>query len=123
MKKIIVIMVFLCLADIATAEQFELFSGMTTSGEGQAIRLVKSLKYWTCQVNYTGNPDNLSVSLMGSLDGTYFQDILNITQNVMKDGRFFTIITPAPTRNIKGKIVSIVGGVAPKVTMICEGME
>ncbi|KWT81153.1 hypothetical protein [Candidatus Magnetominusculus xianensis] len=120
LNKLIVVMAIVVFAGAAAAEQFIMFENMTTAGEGKAIRLIKPLKDWTCQVNYTGNPDNLTVSLLGSVDGTHFEAPFNNVINAKTD-RFVTV-NGSPVKYVRGKIVNIAGGTAPEVTMICEGM-
>jgi hypothetical protein len=116
MKKLIVIAAILCLAGIAAADQFVLVYNMSTTGDGKIYRLAKPASDWTCQVNYTGNPDNIAVAIMGSVDSGYFWNISG--ERYVSDYRVIKI-KETLVRYIKGRVIGI--GPNSSVTIICEG--
>ena len=105
-----------------------LLTNRTSTGMGLRQSYLVPYKIWTCQVNVSGAPSEVVLQIMGNLTGTALNRMATWTlstdtdYNVTAGQGMFTIVN-LPAKQLAANIVTLTGGTAPAVTVICTGVE
>lgn len=101
----------------------KLLNAVTSTGASLAKEFTRLIKHHTVQVNITGAPTAVTVTLEGSLDGVNFRTIathaLSAGDLTATTGMFFDI--DKPVLFVKVNLTVFTGGTAPTVTVYYEG--
>ncbi|MBF0517989.1 MAG: hypothetical protein HQK97_12925 [Nitrospirae bacterium] len=128
----LIIIAAIAISAIAFAESktFTLLDNATV-GAGSVIQIpYKVYKLWTCEAAISGHPDNATIVLEGNISGgssfvsmTYPQDTLTIPSSNLTAGIYLFTISDTQAKAIRGRVVSMSGGVNPRISMTCLGSE
>ncbi len=102
-----------------------LLDAVIVAGAGNAKIPLQSYKNWAVQVNITGAPLQVTVALEGNITGIIFNTmqthILSAAELAATQANF--VITDMPANQIRGNLITLTGGIAPTVTMVCVGVN
>ncbi|MBF0568282.1 MAG: hypothetical protein HQK95_05380 [Nitrospirae bacterium] len=125
----IVLVVGIAVMAYAESKMFTLLDNATV-GVGPVIQIpYKAFRHWYCEVTVSGRPDNVTFALEGNISGgALFESMIgndsqSMSQREIQKGLLIFYLTDRPAKAMRATIVSMPGGVNPRVAMMCLGVE
>jgi len=104
---------------------FKLLDAVTGTGASTAITMRKINEDHSIQINITGTPTAVTVTLEGSLDGVLFSTILTTAMSAgeLTATTALAHIADKPLRFVRANLTVLTGGSSPTVTVLYEPQE
>lgn len=125
-----ILILFTSVMALADSKMFTLLDNATV-GYGQIIQIpYKVYKLWVCEVPINGQPDNVTLALEGNVSGGALflsmldnQDTLDVPPSNINKGIYIFNIPNSPVKAMRARVVSMTGGINPRISMLCIGVE
>jgi hypothetical protein len=99
-----------------------LLDGATGTGDGPVFQAVQPFLYCALQLEITGAPTAVKVSLKGLIDGTTYDTLAVLdTAAGYASGEIVALTMPVGVRNLKCSLDTLTGGTAPSVNAYFVG--
>ncbi|MBF0487553.1 MAG: hypothetical protein HQK98_05270 [Nitrospirae bacterium] len=125
----IVLAVGIAVMAFAESKMFTLLDN-ATAGDNTTINIpYKVYQNWACEVKISGHPDNATIFLGGNVSGgddygSFGNDIYTQLPRYALDSGFYIFsIQNRPVKTIHAEVASMSGGVNPRMSMVCLGVE
>ena len=108
-------------------EKYLLLDAVTSTGAGTTKVVKQAYKSWGCDVEITGGPTTVVIRVEGN-QGTTIYDPGGMAEFTMSAPQLaagigtFEIVEHT-VKNIRGNLITLIGGTAPTVTLNCIGRD